>query len=360
MYMIIIFSFYQVTFDDVTISVKLNNGKTVELASDPGVTLTLVDTEKKLPLDKTTFESGDDFQVKAELEGVQGMASSTCYVVAVEVSVAAVPGYEQKNFTAGEALPELSLDDFIVDYKLGSTWYRADDSVDVELFYSTNSKEYDEIEDETKLSENNVYVYASVNGVISTVEKESEAPCAGLVGKAAVPATVESIDVAVATGFAYPAKMAEYNTVPTISASDVVVTATYSGASSDVITSTIAAPVELQLNGIEDMLYMYSESKNGSYKLTLFFEVGSDPDMALVNVQNQLQLVTPRLPEEVKRYGLTVRKSTGGAGCLLMSLSSPNGTYDSLFLANYATMFIKDELARIKGCGQVQIFGAGD
>ncbi len=147
---------------------------------------------------------------------------------------------------------------------------------------------------------------------------------------------------------------------PSITPPQVVVTATYSGASSDVITSTIAAPVELQLNGIEDMLYMYSESKNGSYKLTLFFEVGSDPDMALVNVQNQLQLVTPRLPEEVKRYGLTVRKSTGGAGCLLMSLSSPNGTYDSLFLANYATMFIKDELARIKGCGQVQIFGAGD
>ena len=147
---------------------------------------------------------------------------------------------------------------------------------------------------------------------------------------------------------------------PSITPPQVVVTATYSGASSDVITSTIAAPVELQLNGIEDMLYMYSESKNGSYKLTLFFEVGSDPDMDLVNVQNQLQLVTPRLPEEVKRYGLSVRKSTGGAGCLLMSLSSPNGTYNSLYLANYATMFIKDELARIKGCGSVSIFGAGD
>ena len=147
---------------------------------------------------------------------------------------------------------------------------------------------------------------------------------------------------------------------PSITPPQIVVTATYSGASSDVITSTIAAPVELQLNGIEDMLYMYSESKNGSYKLTLFFEVGSDPDMDLVNVQNQLQLVTPRLPEEVKRYGLTVKKSTGGAGCLLMALSSPNGTYNSLFLANYATMFIKDELARIKGCGTVSIFGAGD
>ena len=98
---------------------------------------------------------------------------------------------------------------------------------------------------------------------------------------------------------------------PSITPPQVIVSATYSGASSDVITSTIAAPIELQLNGIEDMLYMSSESKNGSYKLTLYFDVGADPDMALVNVQNQLQLVQPRLPEEVKRYGLTVKKTTG-------------------------------------------------
>ena len=147
---------------------------------------------------------------------------------------------------------------------------------------------------------------------------------------------------------------------PSITPPQVIVTANYSGASSDVITSTIAAPVELQLNGVENMIYMTSESTNGTYKLTLFFEVGSDPDMALVNVQNRLQLVTPRLPEEVKRYGLTVRKSTGGPGCLMLALTSPNGTYDSLFLANYATMFVKDEIARIKGCGVVNIFGAGD
>ena len=147
---------------------------------------------------------------------------------------------------------------------------------------------------------------------------------------------------------------------PSITPPQVIVTANYAGASSDVITSTIAAPVELQLNGVEDMIYMTSESSNGSYKLTLFFEVGSDPDMALVNVQNRLQLVTPRLPEEVKRYGLTVRKSTGGPGCLMISLTSPNKTYNSLFLANYATMFVKDEIARIKGCGTVNVFGAGD
>ena len=147
---------------------------------------------------------------------------------------------------------------------------------------------------------------------------------------------------------------------PSITPPQVIVTASYAGASSDVITSTIAAPVELQLNGIENMIYMSSESSNGAYKLTLYFEVGSDADMALVNVQNRLQLVTPRLPEEVRRYGLTVRKSTGGPGVLMVALTSPNGTYDALFLENYTEMFIKDEIARTKGCGTVNIFGAGD
>lgn len=87
---------------------------------------------------------------------------------------------------------------------------------------------------------------------------------------------------------------------PSITPPQVVVSATYAGASSDVIESTIAAPIEAQLNGVEDMIYMSSTSRNGSYELTLYFNIGSDPDMAVVNVQNNLQLVTPRLPEEVK------------------------------------------------------------
>lgn len=147
---------------------------------------------------------------------------------------------------------------------------------------------------------------------------------------------------------------------PSITPPQVVVTATYAGASSDVVESTIAAPVEAQLNGVEDMLYMSSTSQNGQYKLTLYFRIGSDPDMAVVNVQNQLQLVTPRLPEEVKRYGLMVKKSTGGPGILMISVNSPNGTYDNLYIANYASIYIKDELARIKGVGQVQVFGSTD
>ena len=121
---------------------------------------------------------------------------------------------------------------------------------------------------------------------------------------------------------------------PSITPPQVVVTATYAGATSDVIESTIAAPVEAQLNGVEDMIYMSSTSQNGQYQLTLYFDIGSDPDMAVVNVQNKLQLVTPRLPEEVKRYGLSVQKTTGGPGLLMISINSPSGTYDALYIAN--------------------------
>lgn len=147
---------------------------------------------------------------------------------------------------------------------------------------------------------------------------------------------------------------------PSITPPQVVVSATYAGASSDVIESTIAAPIEAQLNGVEDMIYMSSTSRNGSYELTLYFNIGSDPDMAVVNVQNNLQLVTPRLPEEVKRYGLTVRKTTGGPGLMMIAINSPTNTYDALYVANYASIYIKDELARIKGVGKVSVFGSSD
>jgi len=147
---------------------------------------------------------------------------------------------------------------------------------------------------------------------------------------------------------------------PSITPPQVVVSATYAGASSDVIADTIAAPVEAQLNGVENMIYMTSTSQNGSYELRIYFEVGTNPDMAVVNVQNRLQLVTPRLPEEVRRYGMTVQKSTGGPGIMMIAINSPTHTYDSLFVANYASIYIKDELARIKGVSKVQVFGSSD
>ena len=147
---------------------------------------------------------------------------------------------------------------------------------------------------------------------------------------------------------------------PSITPPQVIVTATYAGASSEVIASTVAAPIELQVNGVDNMIYMQSDSRNGSYKLTIYFEVGVDPDIALVNVQNQLQLVMPRLPEQVKKYGLTVKKSTGGPGVLMIALTSPNQTYNSLFIANYARRFLKDEIDRINGVGETNIFGSGE
>ena len=147
---------------------------------------------------------------------------------------------------------------------------------------------------------------------------------------------------------------------PSITPPQVVVSATYAGASSDVIADTIAAPVEAQLNGVENMIYMSSTSQNGSYQLTIYFEVGTNPDMAVVNVQNRLQLVTPRLPEEVRRYGMTVQKSTGGPGIMMIAINSPTHTYDSLYVANYASIYINDELARVKGVSKVQVFGSSD
>ena len=147
---------------------------------------------------------------------------------------------------------------------------------------------------------------------------------------------------------------------PSITPPQVVVSATYAGASSDVIADTVAAPIEAQLNGVENMIYMTSTSQNGSYELTIFFEIGTNPDMAVVNVQNRLQLVTPRLPEEVRRYGMTVQKSTGGPGIMMIAINSPTHTYDSLFVANYASIYIKDELARTKGVSKVQVFGSSD
>lgn len=147
---------------------------------------------------------------------------------------------------------------------------------------------------------------------------------------------------------------------PNITPPQVVVNAQYPGASSDVVASTIAAPLEAQINGVEGMTYMVSSSQNNSYSLHIYFEIGTDPDMDVINVQNRLQLALPRLPEDVRRYGLTVNKTTGGPGILLIGVSSPHNTYDSLFIYNYASIYIKDELARIKGVASIDVFGIED
>lgn len=145
---------------------------------------------------------------------------------------------------------------------------------------------------------------------------------------------------------------------PSITPPQVVVSATYTGASADVVRDTVATPIEAQLNGVEDMIYMSSTSENDSYSLEVYFEVGTDPDMAVINVNNRLQLVTPRLPSEVRNYGLTVKKRRGGPGVLMVAVTSPNNVFDSLYIANYAAIYIKDELARIKGASDVSVYGS--
>lgn len=147
---------------------------------------------------------------------------------------------------------------------------------------------------------------------------------------------------------------------PTITPPQVTVSATYMGASSDVIESTVAAPIESAVNGVERMLYMTSNSKDGQYRLTIYFEVGSDPDMNVVNVQNKVSLVTSRLPSDVSRYGLTVKQNTGGGGLLYYGIYSPDNSVSLVELSNYAAIYLKDELARIYGVAEVQVFGGKD
>ena len=144
---------------------------------------------------------------------------------------------------------------------------------------------------------------------------------------------------------------------PEITPPQIVVSTTYSGAGSQVLADTVAVPIENEVNGVENMLYMSSSSDdNGSYELTVTFDIGIDADIAQVKVQNRLQQVMSELPDEVNQYGVSVKTQNPNILALLV-LRSPNHSYDDLFLSNYAYTNIKNALARVKGVGEVQIFG---
>lgn len=144
---------------------------------------------------------------------------------------------------------------------------------------------------------------------------------------------------------------------PQITPPQIVVKTTYPGANAGVLVDTVAVPVENKINGVENMLYMSSSSDdNGNYNLTITFDVGSDPDISQVKVQNRLQQVTSDLPEIVNQQGVDVTTQNPNILALLV-LRSPNNTYDNLFLSNYAYTNLQNPLARVKGIGDVQIFG---
>ncbi|NNG25270.1 efflux RND transporter permease subunit [Telluria aromaticivorans] len=147
---------------------------------------------------------------------------------------------------------------------------------------------------------------------------------------------------------------------PDVVPPSVVVRAQYPGANPKVIAETVAAPLEEQINGIEDMLYMTSQNtSDGALALTLTFAIGTDIDRAESQVQNRVQRALPRLPEEVRQIGVTTVKSSPNL-TMVVHLNSPDGRYDDLYLRNYAVLNIKDQLARLNGMGEVQLFGSGD
>ena len=169
-------------------------------------------------------------------------------------------------------------------------------------------------------------------------------------------ATVLSIVIVVAGAIAYfTLPVAQY---PEVVPPTVVVRASYPGATPEIIAATVATPLEQQINGVEDMLYMSSQSTtDGQMALTITFKLGTDLDKAQVLVQNRVAVAEPILPEEVRRGGVTTTKSSPDL-MLVVHLRSPNSTYDQAYISNYALTQVRDILARLDGVGDITIFGA--
>src|SRR6202034_4404235 len=154
----------------------------------------------------------------------------------------------------------------------------------------------------------------------------------------------------------YDLPIAQY---PDVVPPTVQVTTRYPGASATTLMDTVALPIEQQVNGVENMIYMQSTSaSDGSYTLNVTFSIGTNLDNAQILVQNRVASALSQLPQAVQAQGVTVKKISTSI-LLFVTLSSPDGRYDSLYLANYATIRLKDELARLPGVGNVNVFGAG-
>ncbi|WP_309092903.1 efflux RND transporter permease subunit, partial [Phenylobacterium sp.] len=171
-------------------------------------------------------------------------------------------------------------------------------------------------------------------------------------------AAVISIIIVLIGAFAYPTlPVAQY---PDIAPPTITVTAVYPGASAEVIADTVATPLEQEINGVEDMLYMSSSStSDGRLTITITFKLGTDLNAAQVLVQNRVASAEARLPEEVRRLGVVTRKASPDL-LMVIHLYSPDGSRSPEYISNYATLQLRNQLARLEGVGDAQVFGARD